>query len=118
MRSKKEIVLMSESKSCGAASPSEASSSASLITPAVAELIAVAAAVTANCEPCFKLHYAEASKLGVSRDDVAQAVALADRVKRAPAANMLALADKLLGTHLATQPPAPPPAACCAAEAS
>lgn len=72
--------------------------SSGVLTPAVAELVAIGAAIAANCEPCFKYHYSQARKLGVSREEVAQAVALADKVKRAPADNMLTLADRLLGT--------------------
>jgi AhpD family alkylhydroperoxidase len=86
----------------------------SLLTPAVAELIAIGAAVGANCEPCFKYHYNEARKLGVSHDDMAKAVELADRVKRAPAQNMLILADKILKTDLADRPTTDPsPESCC-----
>jgi AhpD family alkylhydroperoxidase len=102
---------MSKSKAC--CSPSNST----LVTPAVAELIALGAAVAANCEPCFKHHYSAARKLGVCDDDMAQAVKLADMVKRAPAANMLALADKLLGTSLATQTPAAPAPGCCSSDA-
>jgi AhpD family alkylhydroperoxidase len=90
--------------------------SSSILSPAVAELVAIGAAVGANCEPCFKHHYSQARKLGVSRDDVARAVALADRVKRAPAENMLRLADKILGTSLAEQECECPPAECCSSK--
>lgn len=80
----------------------------------MAELVAIGAAIGANCEPCFKYHYSQARKLGVSRDDMARAVELANRVKRAPAQNMLALADKILGTDLANETPADPnPGSCC-----
>jgi len=44
---------------------------------------------------------------------MAQAVALADKVKRAPAQNMLTLADKLLRTNLSEKSPEAPAAACC-----
>lgn len=92
--------------------------SSSIFTPALAELVAIGAAIGANCEPCFKYHYSEARKLGLSREDMARAVELADRVKRAPAQNMLVLADKILGTSLATQTPADPnPGSCCSPEA-
>jgi AhpD family alkylhydroperoxidase len=95
------------------------SKKASIFTPAVAELTALAAAVGANCEPCFKHHYLEARKLGVSRDEMAKAVELADRVKRAPARNMLALADKLLKTSLSTRTPKDPnPGSCCSNHAT
>ena len=96
---------------------SRSTSRRSLVTPAVAELVAIGAAIGANCEPCFKYHYHEARKLGVSHDDMARAVELADRVKRAPAQNMLALADKILGTDLSSHPPVDPnPGSCCSAK--
>ncbi len=92
---------------------------ASLVTPAVAELVAIAAAIGANCEPCFKHHFNEARRLEVTRDDIVKAVELADRVKRAPAKNMLMLADKLLNTSLSAQTPADPnPGSCCSANVS
>ena len=89
-------------------------SHSSIFTPAVAELAAIGAAIGANCEPCFKYHYNEARKLGVSREDMIQAVELADRVKRAPAQNMRVLADKILGSSLATETPTDQnPGSCC-----
>ena len=92
---------------------------ASILTPGVAELVAIGAAIGANCEPCLKYHYLQAKKLGVSNDDMAKAVELADRVKRAPAQNMLTLADKLLNADLSTQTPADPnPGSCCSSKAS
>ena len=60
--------------------PKESTTPSSIFSPSVAELVAIGAAIGANCEPCFKYHYSQARKLGVSRDDVAQAVALADKV--------------------------------------
>jgi AhpD family alkylhydroperoxidase len=55
--------------------PKESATPSSIFSPSVAELVAIGA----NCEPCFKYHYSQARKLGVSREDVAQAVALAER---------------------------------------
>jgi AhpD family alkylhydroperoxidase len=95
----------------------DSSTDSTIVTPAVAELIAIGAAMGANCEPCLKYHYNEARKLGVSRQDMAAAVELADRVKRAPAENMRTLADKLLGTSLSTDPPVDPnPGSCCSSK--
>jgi len=89
----------------------------SLLTPAVAELVAIGAAIGANCEPCLKYHYNEARKLGISRDDMVEAVKLADRVKHAPARNMLVLAGKLLGADLSSRSSVDPnPGSCCSAE--
>ncbi len=70
---------------------------ASLFTPAVAELVAIGAAIAANCEPCLKYHYQQAQLLGVSKADMASAVNLAARVKDSPHQSILRLADKLTG---------------------
>lgn len=66
------------------------------LSPAVAELIAIGAAIASNCEPCLRYHVREAEKLGVSVDDMAGAVALACRVKDAPHQSILRLATRLI----------------------
>ena len=68
----------------------------SLYTDAVAELVAIGAAIAANCEPCFKYHFQQARKLGVSREDMMCAVKTAQSVKEAPAKAMLQLAQRYL----------------------
>lgn len=68
----------------------------SAFTPQVAELVALGAAIAANCEPCFKYHYDAARKLGVSADDMQRAGALAQKVKDTPARAMLELAARYL----------------------
>ncbi|MDA8364734.1 MAG: arsenite efflux transporter metallochaperone ArsD [Gammaproteobacteria bacterium] len=68
-----------------------------LYTPAVEQLVALGAAIAANCESCFKHHYDQARKLGVSNDDMLAAVRTAQKVKESPANNMLALAERFLG---------------------
>lgn len=67
----------------------------SLFTPAVAELVAIGAAIAANCEPCLRYHTHEAEKLGVAMADIARAVAMAAKVKDAPHRNVMRLADRL-----------------------
>ena len=85
-----------------------------LYSESVAELVAIGAAIAANCEPCFKYHYDQARKLGVSKADMARAVATAQRVKDAPARAMLALADKYLGVTTPRRPNTEaPPSPCC-----
>ncbi len=69
----------------------------SLFTSQVAELVAIGAAIAANCEPCFRYHYDQAKKLGVSERDMRHAVDLAQKVKDTPARAMLKLADRYLG---------------------
>jgi len=85
-----------------------AAPSPSIFSEQVAELVAIGAAIAANCESCFKFHYDRARKLGVSRDDMLQAVAMAQTVKDAPAKSVLDLAHRILKVENA--PPAVAPA--------
>jgi AhpD family alkylhydroperoxidase len=67
-----------------------------VFTEAVQELVAIGAAIAANCEPCFKFHYDRARKLGVSKEDMALAVDTALAVKETPARAVAALASRYL----------------------
>ncbi len=67
--------------------------------PAVKELVAIAAAVASNCEPCLEHHVAVARELGVGDEDLVRAVRTAKAVKETPARNVLAAADRLLGAQ-------------------
>lgn len=80
---------------------SEQQKSSSIFTEQVAELVAIGAAIAANCEPCFKYHYDQARKLGVADLDMRYAVDLAQKVKDTPARNMLSLAGRYLGAATA-----------------
>ena len=80
------------------------------------ELVALAAAVGANCESCFKFHYNEARKLGIGSDVMAQAVRVAQAVKEAPARSMLDLAAKLLDANVDSLRHSDPVAVVTAAE--
>ena len=71
--------------------------SAGVYSDVVAELVAIGAAIGANCEPCFKYHFAQARKLGATRQDIALAVAMAESVKAAPAKAIRELAAKHTG---------------------
>ena len=73
-----------------------ASPAADVLEPRVRELVAIGAAIAANCEPCFRYHFAEARKLGVTREEMAQAVSVAQAVKDSPATAMLELTGKYL----------------------
>ncbi len=82
-------------------------------TPAVGELVALGAAIASNCEPCFKYHYAQARKYGVSKEDMASAVTMAQKVKQAPARAMLDLANRYLGGSASAEEAGAPPAGTC-----
>ena len=53
---------------------------ANIYSAAVNELVAIGAAIAANCEPCLKYHYREAQKLGVSKSDMARAAEMGAKV--------------------------------------
>ncbi len=84
-----------------------------IYTPAVGELVAIGAAIVANCEPCFKYHYGQARKLGVSNEDMARAVTMAQKVKEAPARAVLELANRYLGCSASAEEAGAPPANTC-----
>jgi len=46
------------------------------------ELIGIAAAVAGHCRPCLEYHLAEARGLGVSDDQIREAVKLAEAISR------------------------------------
>lgn len=75
------------------------SSGAESLDAVTAELVAMGAAVGANCEPCFEYHYDQARRLGVAPAMMTEAVRVAQAVKDTPTRSMLELAAKLLGTE-------------------
>lgn len=85
----------------------------SVFSPAVAELVAIGAAIAANCEPCLKYHYRQAQLLEVSKADMASAVKIAAGVKDSPHQSILRLADKLTGANLSKSAAVSDP--CCGA---
>jgi AhpD family alkylhydroperoxidase len=74
-------------------------------------VVAIGAAIAANCEPCLKYHYRQAQLLGVSKADMAKAVEMGAKVKDSPHQSILRLADKLTGADLSN--PAAAPDSCC-----
>ena len=85
----------------------------SIFTPAVKELVALGAAIAANCEPCLKHHYRQAQLLGVSKADMASAVKTAAAVKDSPHQSILRLANRLTEAGLGAAEAAGDP--CCGA---
>ena len=70
-----------------------------LFTPAVKELVAIGAAIAANCEPCLRYHVRAAKELGVSSADVASAIEMAAKVKDVPHQAILKLGARLTETY-------------------
>jgi AhpD family alkylhydroperoxidase len=90
----------------------------SLYTAAVAELVAIGAAIASNCEPCFKFHFDKARKLGVSVEDIGRAVDTAQAVKENPARSVLDLANRLLKPDKAPKGLPLAQSSCCTASAA
>lgn len=67
-----------------------------LDSPEVKELIAIGAAIAANCLACFKFHHTRATELGVPLGDIATAVDIALAVKKTADEHVVQLADKTL----------------------
>jgi len=90
--------------------PAKEKQPTSLYSAAVEELVALGAAIACNCEPCFKYHFREALKQGVSRGDAALAVATARKVKEHIAEQVLKTAGEQLA---AARDDGPQPGSCC-----
>jgi AhpD family alkylhydroperoxidase len=93
--------------------PASGADSSDLYSAAVEELVAIGAAIACNCEPCFKYHFREALSHGVSRSDVALAVATARKVKEHIAEQVLKTAGEQLA---AAREIGPPPGSCSCCE--
>jgi len=62
----------------------------------IAELVALGAAIAANCEPCLRYHHRKAVELGINREDMIQAVNVAFGVKEQSAQMITRTAQRLL----------------------
>ena len=67
------------------------------------ELVALGAAVAANCVPCVRHHVPKALEAGLTTEELTEAVALADTVRRVPARMVLEAATDAIGCTPGTQ---------------
>ncbi len=44
------------------------------------ELVAIGASIAGHCQPCFRHHLAKAKELGISKEEIRDAVSLAERI--------------------------------------
>ena len=58
------------------------------------ELVGIAASIAGHCRPCFHYHYGKARELGISAEDMDQAIDLAMRISASGDAKMLEFAQK------------------------
>ena len=72
------------------------------------ELVAVGAAITANCQPCLEYHTAKARELGVTDDDIFEAIKVAQQVRSGATAKI----DRFAAEHVSGQKEVVAPAGC------
>ena len=70
--------------------------SVSPLDPKITELIAIGASIGGNCLPCLRFHFAEAIKLGVSIDEIKEAIKVGKTVKEKPMNDIYKLAEDLI----------------------
>ena len=75
------------------------------------ELIAIGAAVAANCSACLEHHLAEARKAGLGEHDIARAAGIGKAVRKGAAAQIDRIAAGLRPGEAARAAPAGP--GCC-----
>jgi AhpD family alkylhydroperoxidase len=66
-----------------------------LFTPLVAELVAIGAAVAANCDSCLRYHIKAAKGMGVSEADITLAIEMAVKVKGVSHRIVMGVAERL-----------------------
>ena len=76
------------------------------------ELVALGAAVASSCIPCIEHHVPETRKAGLSDERIAEALRLADELRRVPARKVLDAAIHLLAASPGACAPAASDAAC------
>lgn len=76
------------------------------------ELVAIGAAVAANCEPCLVYHVRKAREAGLADDQLRAAIAVARAVKETPARLIIEAAERLLD-RVDERSPEPVKTGCC-----
>jgi 4-carboxymuconolactone decarboxylase len=81
------------------------------LNPREHELVALGAALASNCVPCIEFHIQAARTAGLNDAEIAEAIALADKIKRVPADKVLEAASCQLSKP--ADEPVAAPGACC-----
>ncbi|TVQ64878.1 MAG: arsenical resistance operon transcriptional repressor ArsD [Balneolaceae bacterium] len=79
----------------------------------VQELIALGAALACNCEPCMEFQFKKVKELGVSDQEIAQVLQIAQNVKERTNGEMIRQANSLLGVQPAGSGCCEPESGCC-----
>ncbi len=90
----------------------------SILSTSEQELVALGAALAANCVPCIEHHIPAARAAGLTDDQIRAAILLADKVRQVPARKVLATAQGLLGSASDATPAPSADSGPCASSAS
>lgn len=82
------------------------------LTAAERELAALGAALASNCIPCVTYHIGAARNAGLSDAQIAEALAVAERVRQVPADAVLEAASRALPDALEMGERDAPPSCC------
>ena len=83
------------------------------LSPKEKELVALGAALGSNCVPCVVYHLGVAEKIGISDEELKEAVELADEVRQVPSAQVLKTAHAQIGRKPEESPECPESRAPC-----
>ncbi len=67
------------------------------------ELIAVGASVSAHCQPCLTYHAEQARELGVTNEELREAIEVGKMVSKGAGAKMKAFAETILAEKPGTE---------------
>jgi AhpD family alkylhydroperoxidase len=76
------------------------------------ELVALGSAIGGNCIPCLQWHYKKCLELGLSKQELSEAIAMAKKVKEVPNQKIYEAAEKLTNSTSTPAISAPPAPAC------
>lgn len=68
----------------------------------VKELVAIGASITANCRPCLEYHVTRARENGAEEDEIKEAIAVGNIVRKGAAGKMDQYASKMFKDNAAT----------------
>ena len=60
------------------------------------ELVALGAAIGGNCIPCLEWHYKKCVELGIPKEEIREAIEMANKVKQVPIKKINEVAEQLL----------------------
>ena len=70
----------------------------------IREIAAIAASMAGHCQPCLKYHLGRARQLGISRDDIREAIELAKIISENGDKRMMEFAELLIADGSEIQP--------------